>query len=86
VSSTDGMRQNLIDAQENIRIASQNINNEDTFNLNIEQASDAIASLEAEKLFLSDVQILKDRIGILQKQFNGIEAFITNSENTIYSF
>lgn len=86
VSSTDDMKQDLISAQESIRIASQNINNEDAFNLNIEQAQDVIDTLENQKLFLSDVQILKDRIGILQKQFNGIEAFITNSENTIHSF
>ncbi len=86
VSSTDSLKQELISAQWNIQIASQNINNEDTFTLNIQEANDIIEKLEAEKLFLSDVQILKDRIGILQKQFNGIEAFITNSENTVYSF
>ena len=86
VSSTDARKQELIQAQWNIQIASQNINNEDTFNLNIEEANEIISALEEEKLFLSDVQILKDRIGILQKQFNGIEAFITNSENTIYNF
>jgi len=86
VSSTEDLKQSLIVAQENIQIASQNINNEDTFNLNIQQANDIIKNLEDENLFLSDVQILKDRIGILQKQFNGIETFSTNSENTIYSF
>ena len=86
VTSTDAMKQELFSAQENIRIASQNINNQDTFTINIDQASEVITVLESEKLFLSDVQVLKDRIGILQKQFNGIEAFVSNSENTMYSF
>lgn len=86
VSSTDSMRQELLSAQENIQVASQNMNNEDTFTLNINQANDIINSLEAEKLFLSDIQTLKDRMSILQKQFNGIETFTTNNENTVYSF
>lgn len=86
VSSTDDLRESLVWAQQNIQIASQNINNEDTFTLNIDQASEIIKNLEEEKLFLWDVQVLKDRIGILQKQFNGIESFTTNSENTLYNF
>jgi len=86
VSSTEDMKQDLIIAQENIQIASQNMNNEDTFNLNVQQANDAIQKLEEKNLFLSDIQILRDRIGILQKQFNGIETFSTNSENTVFNF
>jgi hypothetical protein len=56
------------------------------FSLNIEQAEEIISELESKQLFISDVWLLKDRIGILQKQFNGIQSYATNSENTIYNF
>lgn len=84
--SIESAKQELITAQSNIVIASENMNNEDMFTLNIEQAEEIISGLESEQLFLSDVGLLKDRIWILQKQFNGIQPYTTNSENTIYSF
>jgi len=86
VTSTESMKLELLSAQENIRVASQNMNDSDMFMLNITTAQEIIESLQSENLFLSDLQILQDRIWILQKQFNGIETFSTNSENTIYNF
>jgi hypothetical protein len=85
-NSIKDAKQNLVIAQSNIVTASENMNNEDMFTLNITQAEDIIIELESQQLFLSDVWLLKDRIGILQKQFNGTQSYSANSENTIYSF
>ncbi|MCD5374876.1 hypothetical protein LR010_00300 [Candidatus Gracilibacteria bacterium] len=84
--SLESAKQELILAQSSIVSASENMNNEDMYTLNIEQAEEIILKLEQEQLFISDVGLLKDRIGILQKQFNGIQPFATSSENTLYSF
>lgn len=86
VTSTESMKVELLQAQDNIRTASENMNDEDVFTLNLTSAQDIIERLQSEQLFLSDLEILKDRMSILQKQFNGIEAFSTNSENTILTF
>jgi hypothetical protein len=85
-STLDTAKQNLVLAQSNIVTASENMNNEDMFSLNIGQAEEIISDLETRELFMSDLGLLKDRIGILQKQFNGILSYATNSENTLYSF
>jgi hypothetical protein len=85
-NSIELAKQELIIAQSNIVSASENMNNEDMFTLSIEQAEEIISNLESRELFISDVWLLKDRIWILQKQFNGIQSYTTNIENTIYSF
>lgn len=83
---TKDYKQDLLLAQNQIVAASENMNDEDVFSVNISWAEDIIKQLESKELFLSDISLLKDRIGILQKQFNGIQPFIRSPENTIYSF
>ncbi len=83
---SEKMKESLILAQNNIVNASKSMNNEDMFTLNIGAAEEIISKLESEEIFLNDVAKLKDEIGILQKQFNGIEPFISTSENTIYTY
>lgn len=83
---TQDYKQDLLLAQNQIIAASENMNDADVFSINISGAEDIISQLESKELFLSDVSVLKDRIWILQKQFNGIEPFVSSPENTIYNF
>lgn len=82
----EGAKQEFMQAQDYIAQASENMNDLDAFSLHIESAEEIITKLENEQLFLNDVEKLKWNISLLQKQFNGIESFESNSNNTIYSF
>jgi hypothetical protein len=53
--SLESAKQELILAQSSIVSASENMNNEDMYTLNIEQAEEIILKLEQEQLFISDV-------------------------------
>ena len=79
-------KEDLIQAQTLIVQAGENMNNPDMFSLNITQAQALLAKLESQTLFLEDIALIKDNMAILQKQFNGIEAFETTKENTLYQF
>jgi len=85
-SNTTELKRQLITAQNYVISASENMNSEDMFSLNIDLATDIITDLKARDMFLWDVEKLDDEIDILQKQFNGIEPFIVNPENTLYEF
>ena len=62
------------------------MNNPDMFALNMSQVQTILGQLEAKTLFLEDIALMKDNIAILQKQFNGIEWFESNPENTLTFF
>lgn len=79
-------KENLEQAKEYRRIASENINNPDVFNLNIKKSSDLVYGIMEKKLFLNDTKKLLSDISLLNKQFNWIESFDKNSKNTIFSF
>lgn len=88
-SNTRGVetaKQELVQAQALIIQAGENMNNPDMFSLNVSQAQELLKKLETQQLFLEDISVLKDNLGILQKQFNGVEAFEITPENTIYQF
>lgn len=74
----------LITARDYIRLATENISNPEFFDLNIKKAEDIIAKVEQEKLFLADVENLKNDLSIIKKEFNWIEIFETNSNNLIF--
>lgn len=80
------LKTQLLTAQNYVVAASENMNDEDIFTLNIDLANDIISDLKSQEVFLWDLDKLSDQIWILQKQFNGIEPFITDAENTLYSF
>jgi len=79
-------KQELLMAQGYIAKASDNMNDVDAFSHHIEAAEEIIVSLEKKQLFLTDIETLKGNMGVLQKQFNGIESFETKSDNTVYTF
>jgi len=75
----------LLKAKDYIRLASENINNPDVFNLNVKQAEDIVYEIQDQKLFLNDIGKILDDIGVIKKQFNGIETFSMTEDNTLYS-
>ncbi len=77
-------KENIIKAKTYIRIASENIANPDSFDLNIQNAEKLVSDIEKNKIFLNDVEKINDNINILKKQFNKIEIFNPNPENIIY--
>ena len=84
--SSEDLKQALIDADTAITTASENINNEDIYTLNMESAEELIKQVEQAGLYLGDVAKLKDEMNILQKQYNGIESFTPNTSNTLTTF
>ncbi len=77
-------KENIIKAKNYLTIASENIANPDSFELNINNAEDLISEVEKNKIFLNDIEKINDNINILKKQFNKIEIFDESTENIIY--
>jgi len=77
-------KQNLTKALEYVRIASNNSNNPEIFNLNIKKAEEIAQDLKKKNLFLNDVNNLLNDINIIKKQFNGIETYNINNSNLLY--
>ena len=76
--------ENLHKAMEYVRIASNNSNNSEIFNLNIKKAEEITQDLKNRKLFLNDVNNLLNDINIIKKQFNWIETYNINNSNLLY--
>lgn len=85
IRDTELYKENLLKARENVRLASENINNPDMFSLYIEDGQKLAEEIQAQELFLNDVGKVLDDISVLKKQFNGIETFATTPENTLYT-
>ncbi len=78
-------KENIIKAKTYLRIASENIANPDSFDLNISNAESLVNDIEKNKIFLNDIEKINDNINILKKQFNKIEIFDEAAENIIYT-
>lgn len=76
----------LIKAREFIRVANQNIQTPEVFDLNIKKAEELIISVKEKKLFLNDIEEIENDISIIKKQFNQIEIFESNSENLVFKW
>ncbi len=81
----DTSKQNLEQAKVYVRVASENTNNPEVFDLNIKKAEDLIDDIKGKQLFLNDIEKIQHEIGLLNKQFNQIESFEKTGENTIYT-
>ncbi len=77
-------KQNLTKALEYVRIASNNSNNSEIFNLNIKKAEEIAQDLKNKNLFLNDINNLLNDINIIKKQFNWIETYNINNSNLLY--
>jgi tRNA A58 N-methylase Trm61 len=63
-------KEKLIEARDYIRVANENMNNADLFDLNIQKATDITTEIKDKKLFLNDVDKIIDDISILKKQYD----------------
>ena len=77
-------KQELNQAKEYIRLASNNDSDTKVFSLNIQKAQNIIKDLKQKKLFLNDIKNLENDIDIIKKQFNQIETFNLNNDKLIY--
>ncbi len=77
-------KQELNQAKEYIRLASNNDSDTKVFSLNIQKAQNIIKDLKQKKLFLNDIKNLENDINIIKKQFNQIETFNLNNDKLIY--
>lgn len=78
--------QKLEDAKGYIRVASDNIQNEDLFETNIKNAEKIIAETKEQKILLDSVDKITEDINILKKQFNRIESFDDSNSEIIYKW
>lgn len=77
-------KEKLIEARDYIRVANENMNNADLFDLNIQKATDITTEIKDKKLFLNDVDKIIDDISILKKQYDWVESFESTTSNLIY--
>lgn len=85
INNSEQAKQDLFQARELVRSASENIGNPDMFSLYIEESEKLIQSIQTQQLFLNDVTKIFNDISILKQQFNGIETFTATDENTLYT-
>lgn len=77
-------KKELQDAKDFLKLASENVDNQDVFSENIKKVETLLWTLKEKKLFLSDIQKLDDDIKTIKKQFNLIETFDESSEKLVY--
>ncbi len=77
-------KEKLIEARDYLRVANENMNNADLFDLNIQKATDITTEVKNKKLFLNDVDKIIDDISILKKQYDWVESFESTTSNLIY--
>ncbi len=79
-------KNNIVEIKNILRIASENIWNEDSFEKNIKKAEDMINEAQKEEIYLKYLSKIKDNLNILKKQFNKIEIFEEWQDNILYEY
>lgn len=77
-------KEKLIEARDYLRVANENMNNSDVFELNIKKAEDITSEIKEKKLFLNDVDKIIDDISLLKKQYDWVESFESTTSNLLY--
>jgi len=78
-------KKDLQNAKDLIKLASDNISNQEVFDENLKKADAIILDLKENKLFLKDIEKLDQDIIILKKQFNLVETFEERTDNLVYN-
>jgi hypothetical protein len=78
-------KNDLAEIRNFVRVASENVSNQEVFENNINQAEELIDITRKKELFLSDLDQINKNINILKNQFNKIETFEASSENLVYN-
>ncbi len=82
---TEWVKENITQAKTHLRLASENLSNEQLFHINIQEAQSIVSNLESDALFIDDVSKLNDDIRILQGQFNKVNTFETSVADSLYT-
>lgn len=77
-------KEKLIEARDYLRIANENMNNSDVFELNIKKVEEITAEIKSKRLFLNDVDKIIDDTSLIKKQYDWVESFESNTSNLIY--
>ncbi len=78
-------KKDLQDAKDFVKLAAENISNQEVFAENMKKAEEKLVVLRNKNLFLTDIQKLDDDINIIKKQFNLVETFDESSNKLIYN-
>lgn len=78
-------KKDLQDAKDFVKLAAENISNQDVFAENMKKAEEKLTSIRDKNLFLTDIQKLDDDINTIKKQFNLVETFDESSDKIVYS-
>ena len=78
----ENARAELEKAKTYVQLASENVINNDIFELNIKNAQDILTTIEEQKLIEEGVTKLNEDINI---QFNKIEIFSNNTDSALYT-
>ncbi len=77
-------KNDIIEIRNFVRIAAENVSNQEVFEANILKAEELISKTKDKELFLNDLEQINQNINILKNQFNKIETFKTTDDNLIY--
>ncbi|MDD3301941.1 MAG: hypothetical protein PHN31_00155 [Candidatus Gracilibacteria bacterium] len=78
-------KKDLQNSKDLIKLASDNISNQEVFDENIKKAEAILETLKENKLFLTDIEAIDQNIIILKKQFNLVETFEERTDNMVYN-
>lgn len=85
-SKTNEFKTNLIEARTYVRLASENLTNDELFEKNILKAEEILNTVKEKKLFLTDIENINQDISIIKKQFYWIETFNDTTENLVFKW
>jgi hypothetical protein len=81
----DGVKNNIIELNDILRTAGENINNPEIFEKNIVDAEILIKEVKDKNLYLNDLAKVTENLNLLKQQFNKIEIFNENESNLIHA-
>ncbi len=87
ISTNENTKQNielLSLARKYKSIASDSYSNPDIFSLNIKKSQEIIDKLKNKKIFLDDLKVLEEQLGIIKKTFNRVERWEQEDKHLIY--
>jgi hypothetical protein len=77
-------KEDIAKAKVHMRLASESMTDESNFRQNIDKAEEIVKNVLEKKIFLNDIEVIKQNINILKKQFNKIETFDSQHATPLY--
>jgi hypothetical protein len=77
-------KNNITEIRDILKIASENIGNDEVFEKNINDAEKLIKEVQTKNLYLNDLAKITDDLNLLKQQFNKVEIFYENENNLVH--